>query len=316
MKHCKNYLVTAFLGLVFPILVNAQAPVVDESENFAIIEEQGAAQAAASDPAEAPLAKDTLDDVDYSDEPSVAKDSSHSVKKGAYTADNAGLLEKVQGLQQEIQELRGQLEVQAHDLKMLQQQQLTFYKDIDSRLREGGTAAKTGSTMPVTAATEVKKPAEKAPALTMDTKPAKTEQVVVTQTANSNRVNPAEEQISYLAAYDLVRSKQYDKAIVAMQGFISKYPQGGYAANAQYWLGELYLAKEKYPEAIKYFETVLSQYPSSSKAAASQLKIGYALAASGKTEEAKNRLNLVIKNYPDTATAHLAESKLEMLKSL
>ena len=49
--------------------------------------------------------------------------------------DSESLAEQVHNLQAEIQELRGQIEVQAHDLKMLQQQQLAFYKDLDSRLQ-------------------------------------------------------------------------------------------------------------------------------------------------------------------------------------
>ena len=51
--------------------------------------------------------------------------------------DNAKLIDKIQSLQQEVQELRGQLEVQAHDLKLLQQQQVAFYKDLDARLGSG-----------------------------------------------------------------------------------------------------------------------------------------------------------------------------------
>ena len=62
--------------------------------------------------------------------------------------DNANLIEKVLNLQKEVQELRGQLEIQAHDLKLLQQQQLAFYKDLDSRL--SGGAAKSAQTKPMT----------------------------------------------------------------------------------------------------------------------------------------------------------------------
>ncbi len=48
-------------------------------------------------------------------------------------------MNKIQGLQQDIQELRGQLEIQTHDLKSLQQQQLAFYKDLDTRMRGDST---------------------------------------------------------------------------------------------------------------------------------------------------------------------------------
>jgi len=130
------------------------------------------------------------------------------------------------------------------------------------------------------------------------------------------QTNPADEQISYLAAYDLVKNKQYNKAIKAMQQFVNQYPQGGYTANAQYWLGELYLVQKEYKKAIEHFTLVIDDYPSSSKTAASLLKMGYALAAVGQTREAKETLRQVIKNYPDTKTAQLAKTKLEMLVNI
>ena len=100
-----------------------------------------------------------------------------------------------------------------------------------------------------------------------------------------------------------------------MHAFVSKYPHGGYTANAQYWLGELYMVKNDYPQAIEHFNVVLQAFPSSSKNAASLLKIGYALAASGKTAEARIKLQDVVKTYPDTSTAKLAAAKLNSLKN-
>lgn len=286
------------LSCILPLQVLAQAPVVDDSENFAILDEQQAA-------VEQPVAKARLDN-NYNDDEEVAlaQDNRDSAK------DNAGLLNKIQGLQQEIQELRGQMEVQAHDLKVLQQQQLAFYKDLDSRLSGSKTAQLPGK--------------EQATDLTVSPRPSN---VVLPQqqslqdidkplssgVINASGSNPAEEQISYMAAYDLVKNKRFDDALTAMQAFVAQYPQGGYTANAQYWLGELYLVKNNYAQAIAHFDTVLKQFPSSSKAAASTLKIGYALAASGKENEARLRLQQVLKNYPDTPTAQLAARKLEIL---
>ncbi|KTD17482.1 tol-pal system protein YbgF [Legionella jordanis] len=290
-----------------PIQVFAEAPVVDDSENFAILDEQQAA-------AEQPVAKAQLDDINNEEEIALAQDNRDS------TTPNAALLDKIQGMQQEIQELRGQLEVQAHDLKALQQQQLSFYKDLDARLR--GSGSKSGQSAQLSpepkAATELSLGAteSKSPPLSGETKgklapPA--QQIIVAPSNPVTRGNPADEQISYLAAYDLVKNKRFDEALTAMQHFISQYPKGGYTANAQYWLGELYMVKNNYPKAIDHFEIVLKQFPSSSKAAASTLKIGYALAASGKVEEARLRLQEVLRNYPDTPTAQLATTKLESL---
>lgn len=131
-----------------------------------------------------------------------------------------------------------------------------------------------------------------------------------------SRTNPADEQISYLAAYELVKNKRFDDAIRAMQNFTQKYPKGGYTANAEYWLGELYLVKKEYPKAIEHFDIVLRQFPSSSKSAASMLKAGYAYAAKGDKEEAKKRFQQVVRTYPNTDTAKLANSKLEKINQI
>lgn len=286
------------LCCILPLQVLAQAPVVDDSENFAILDEQQAA-------IERPVAKAQLDNnYNEDEEVALAQDNRDSAK------DNAGLLNKIQGLQQEVQELRGQLEVQAHDLKLLQQQQLAFYKDLDSRLA-GGKAA------PLPAKEQLAEPVnthgQRGVMLPQQQSLQDMDKPLTAGVINASGSNPADEQLSYMAAYDLVKGKRFDDALAAMQAFVAQYPTGGYTANAQYWLGELYLVKNNYPQAIAHFDTVLKQFPSSSKAAASTLKIGYALAASGKENEARLRLQQVLKNYPDTPTAQLAARKLEIL---
>lgn len=146
---------------------------------------------------------------------------------------------------------------------------------------------------------------------------AKAKTSAATKPVNSvSRVNPADEQISYLAAYEQVKNKKYDDAINAMQNFVQKYPEGGYTANAEYWLGELYMVKKDYPKAIEHFDVVLTKYPNSSKTAASLLKEGFAYTATGNNQEAKKRFEQVVQNFPDTPTAQLANSKLNAIRSL
>lgn len=281
------------LASLLPTGAFAQAPVVDDSENFALLEEQ---QQVAT---ESPLAHDQNDTTDSSMQPALAKDS---VGMNEHT--NAGLLDKLQGLQQDIQELRGQLEVQAHDLKLLQEQQLSFYNDLDARVRNvpPTPSAQNEPTTDLTIGTKTAKATTGSPS-------SQPIQPVV----NIARANPADEQISYLAAYELVKNKRFDEALTAMQAFVTKYPQGGYTANAEYWLGELNLVKKNYPASMAHFNVVLQRFPTSSKCSASMLKIGYAMAASGKTQEAKERLKDVVKKYPDTTIAQLATAKLESL---
>jgi len=313
MIYYHRFFLIACLAFILPASGFALAPVVDDSENYALLDDQQAAykrpaanRGSFNDDEETALASDSTP---------LANDQNDNFRTNSkLSSDNANLLDKIQGLQQEVQELRGQLEVQAHDLKLLQQQQLSFYKDLDARVRN--EPAKISNNTP----TKVLDINSNNAASIQDAQIGKASPItapIIAAKVNSNtsRINPADEQINYLAAYELVKAKKYDEAVSAMNTFISKYPEGGYTANAQYWLGELYMVKKDYTSAIKHFEIVLQQFPSSSKKAASMLKIGYALADSGKKQDAIIKLQQVVKNYPDTTTAKLAKSKLDNLNT-
>lgn len=158
MINCKKHIIATGFILMLPLACWAEAPVVDDSDNFAIIEGQQAYEAPAYGPkydepqiesGQFDVARNenyTIDNSQTDDEPALAKDDQASSSSTNIT-NNAKLIDKIQSLQQEIQELRGQLEVQAHDLKLLQQQQVAFYKDLDARL-SGSSSAKSSSSKP------------------------------------------------------------------------------------------------------------------------------------------------------------------------
>lgn len=310
MRVIVRVIFTALLCLSMPVI--ADAPVVDDSENFALLEEQ--TQAAE----ELPVAQEESY-APNSDNPdaALARDSVSHPANGS-TTQNLTLVNTIQALQKEIQELRGLLEVQAHDLDELKQQQLNFYQDLDARLNHTGEpinhSAKHDQTIP---AQEPIKEDTSAATLSTNEKSIPTEiqtvPALVQPTTNHARINPADEQISYLAAYDLIKQKQFPQATGALQQFLTHYPHGGYSANAHYWLGELYLTKKDYANAITQFDTVIQNFKSSSKYAHSRLKLGYALAESGRVGEAKEQLLAVMNLYPDTSAAQLAHAKLETL---
>ena len=293
IKNRRRILAACFVCLI-PWAVFAAAPVVDESDNFATYDQNQAAddQPLAHDRRQTDRNDNEIVDNDFDDDQPLARESKHTS-----SGNNASLLSQVQSMQKELQELRGQIEVQNHELKVLKEQQLTFYKDIDARLHKPPTVPTSAAVLPSNATPIATTPASTIP--------------VASTPARSN--NPAEEQIHYLAAYDLIKNKHFNDAIVAMQSFVTQYPNGGYTANAHYWLGELYMTQKDYDKASTQFDVVLSQFPSSSKAAPSLLKSAYALASSGKKQEAIARLKQVIKHYPDTHTAKMAEEKLKSL---
>lgn len=285
-KFVHHTLIAACLGGIIATPSFAYAPVVDESENFALFDEQ----LAVAEPQPGALIEDETASTNELVDEGVAL-AHEEVAIDTNTQDPGSLFNRVQSLQQELNELRGQLEIQTHALQNLKQQQLDFYKDLDTRVRENTTTASD---------THAQNTQEAPTSLPESTAP---------------RGNPANEQIRYLAAYELVKNNEFDKAIMAMKSFIEQYPRGGYTANAHYWLGELYMTQKAYPDAIQQFKTVLNLFPSSSKLSASSLKLGYALAASGDVSSARERLKSVIRDYPNTQAAKLAASKLETLRS-
>tara|TARA_R110002126_G_scaffold17798_1_gene68820 strand:- start:8003 stop:8893 length:891 start_codon:yes stop_codon:yes gene_type:complete len=273
----------------------AEAPVVDESENYALFDEQLAATERPDFPPT--QAQNSIED----ERIALAFDDTSRNSHESLQDDDTTLFDKLQSMQQEVNSLRGQLEVQAHELQALKQQQLEFYKDLDTRMRAPHAA--TPETLSQHNTTPNNYHAEQTQAST------------ALPESTAPRGNPADEQISYLAAYELIKSKQFDKAVIAMNHFISQYPRGGYTANAHYWLGELYMVKKAYPDAIQEFQTVLKTFPSSSKTSDCSLKIGYALLASGQKNSARQHLQEVIRDYPDTHAAELAAGKLENINS-
>lgn len=315
MMHRFFIIPTFFIAFLLPLALWPEAPVIDGSDDFAMNGEQQVYRGSA--------VSQKYEDPQYGrpggSYPKAGGDESPLVREENYQAmdsnsqlnENAKVIDRVQSLRQEIQGLRGQLEIQAHELKLLKEQQLAFYKDLDARL--GSAQTKTESKTPTdTMATTSKAPFDNEPA----PEPRTSKTTPVTSLNTGSRLNPANEQISYLAAYELVTTKRYDEALKAMHHFVQTYPQSGYSANAEYWLGELYLLKKDYPKAKEHFETVLEQFPSSSKAAAAMLKDGYAYAACGEVSSAKKRLQQVIKTYPKTTAAELATAKLVSLQTL
>jgi tol-pal system protein YbgF len=110
---------------------------------------------------------------------------------------------------------------------------------------------------------------------------------------------------SYRAAYALVQGRQFDQAVTAFQQFLQRYPDGVYAANAHYWLGELYLVKSP-PDleaSRQAFALLLSQYPDSSKAPDALFKLGRVQFLKGNREKAREYLDLVITQYEGTNNA-------------
>jgi tol-pal system protein YbgF len=241
------------------------------------------------------------------------------------------LMQSVEGLANEISQMRGELEQQTHDTTEIKKRQRELYLDIDRRLRAlESRAVSAQKTEPV----EVPGLDETAEAAETTTQPAQTviepsvntggliaDTSVPSTSSNDSQPGAAqssasnsEERVAYQAAFDTLKEGRYKIAKTELRRFLEKYPDSTYSGNAQYWLGEAYYVTRDFDQGILEFELVLSRYPSSPKVADAMLKLGYTYYEKQQYNKARIMLNELRKRYPKATAARLAGKRLERMR--
>ena len=179
-------------------------------------------------------------------------------------------------LRLDLAKLRGQIEVLTNDLANAQQRQKDFYVDLDTRLRK----------------LEPQK-------VTVDGQEASVEQG---------------EQRSYDAALASFKGGDYKGAVSTFTDFLRRYPQSGYAAAAQYWLGTSYYAQRDYRNAIVAQQIVVKTYPDSTRAPDALLNMATCYVELKDKLLARRTLETLIARYPDSTAAQSAKERITTLR--
>lgn len=239
------------------------------------------------------------------------------------------LLNRISQLQTEVQSLRNLVEQQGHQLELLRQNNRDQYLAIDSRLTrlEGGVPAMAADGSPLREQDlqplppTVNDPGQlvmEAPEVQVPPQSASTASVPgdesVTGMPYAIQAPALDERSAYENAFDSLKNGQYAEAARRFQAFLRDYPNGEYAPNAQYWLGESYYVTQNYQIALESFETLLSRFPNSAKAPDALLKVGYCHYELRQWEAAEAVLGQVIQQYPDTTVSRLAQGRLRALR--
>lgn len=219
------------------------------------------------------------------------------------------LVLQIQRLQQEVRQLRGDLEVQTHALEDLKRRQRELYLDLDSRIGQ--------QQLPVAPDTAAPVNGQSAPAPVVDrsspstqTPPPPPPPAVVTRAPG----DPAKEQAEYRKAFDLLQAGNYTESAQAFRGFLAAYPNGAYTDNAQYWLGEASYVTRDFDTAMQDFDKVLKQHPDSTKVPGAMLKIGYIQYERRSWKQARTMLKRLIEQYPSSTEARLAKQRLDRMR--
>ncbi len=120
----------------------------------------------------------------------------------------------------------------------------------------------------------------------------------------------AEEQAAYLKAFDFLKAGKYDNAISSFQGMLVKWPQGNFADNAWYWLGESQYVKRLYKPALESYSALITRFPASPKVPDALFKSGLTQVELQQPEQAKANWRRVLKDYPNANAAGLARQRL------
>ena len=228
------------------------------------------------------------------------------------------MLNRIEQLQRDVQQLRGDLEVQAHTLNDMQRRQREQYLDIDRRLQQveiGQPGATPVQEMPPGAATMVPPPVSRPPVTPpVTSRPPVVQPVAPPAVQDPVTAGGADEQGEYDNALAVLREGRYAEATQAFNRFLAAYPNSSYADNAYYWLGETYYVTRDFDQALQTFSGLLSNFPQSPKVSDSQLKMGYIYYEKQDWATARKTLETVVSNYPGTTTARLANDRLQRMK--
>jgi tol-pal system protein YbgF len=122
---------------------------------------------------------------------------------------------------------------------------------------------------------------------------------------------PEEEEAAYTAVFEQLRARKYDESIAGFRSLLARWPQGRFAANARYWLGEAHYAKKEYAAALESFRALLAQFPDSPKAPDALFKVGVCQADQQQRADARATWQKVITQYPNSQAAGLARERLQ-----
>jgi tol-pal system protein YbgF len=199
---------------------------------------------------------------------------------------------QMQILQEEVQMLRGMIEELNYELEQIKQRQMDDYLDIDRRLSAIAASSASSSTAQP----------QQAPYNAVGAAQINSAGVTDNSQVTTDAVDIAVMKASYDNASNLLlKQRDMDSAVLAFQKHIEDFPSSPYAANAYYWLGEIYLLQGQDELSRQAFTSVVEQHPNHSKAMDSRFKLGKIYHQLGELDRARELLEAVSQSSGNVA---------------
>lgn len=241
-----------------------------------------------------------------------------SITTGSYSAD---LLQQVFTLEEDVRQLRGEVETNRFEIGRLQNQLKLMQEDIDFRLKSlesngqgtspginnlnSQTGSSTNQNTTQIDTSEAYRPANNASSIpSSSTAGSGTLAQPGTYEADAPRSH-------YNQAFRLLNQNRYEDAEQSFAEFTKKYPDDPLIGNAYYWLGETYFIREKYIEAADNFRQGYQVVPDGPKAPDNLLKLAITLKSLDRSDDACTVLEQISKKFQDAPNSLLQRAQAE-----
>lgn len=225
------------------------------------------------------------------------------------------ILVQVDDLQQQLQSLQGKIDSQQHAIKVLEEQVRNQYLALEKRLAPRNNQSAVYSGKPVSVSSSSANSAL-GPRPLVDLSSSKNQISKDRKSMMPNAAPTAAGERAYQAAFQLLKTKQYNEAIEAFETFNKKFPNDLNVANADYFLGQLYLLQGQADPAINFFKRFISRYSQDARVPDAMLQCGLAYFAKGDKPMAMELFEKIIQQYPDSKAAQAAQARLQQFKAM
>lgn len=225
------------------------------------------------------------------------------------------LVVQIDDLQQQLHSLQGRFESQQHAIKVLEEQVRNQYLALDKRFGQRTHQNATYSSGNLTHVAN-KTANTFTPRPLVDLSRSKKEDSPDRKSMMPNAAPTPAAERAYQAAFQLLKTKQYNEAIAAFEMFNKKFPNDLNVANANYFLGQLYLLQGQADPAINFFNRFISRYSQDARVPDAMLQCGLAYFAKGDKQMAIELFEKIIQQYPDSKAAQAAQARLQQFKAM
>lgn len=206
------------------------------------------------------------------------------------------LLLQIDQIRQETQALRGLMEELSYQLSQMSADQKTRYLDLDQRL---------GELVRIQRDAVAVKPTQTSPSAGRGGfEPSLAAQVPVPEISDQD---------AYNAAFEMIRERKFDEALLAMESFVQVYPNSELILDARFWRGQVFDVLGRDQEAIETFKNLTLAAPDYRRILQVKVKLGKLLIKNQDVINGRKILQEVITKSPESVEAGLASRELEKI---